>query len=427
MTKRIQAVLAAALGMAVGCASVAQVDDNELANAVQAFNDSVTSTQQMLINSPNYVSEVGRAEAHRYLSGAVLLAHRTQVQYGADPAWPLMHQGVAYGNDWGFSNPDALYQSSVISSDYDYMVEGKFGKNVNHVVLGSFAGIGITSEAGPALVYPDDDIQVSDKGKFELVVAVDCGEYPGVANCLEMHPDASSFAIRQVFDDWKAKKGRITIRRLGSEGATRPSLSTNALAARWHAAGDDLVLRVGEWLGVAEQLAQIPSQLPPEYPIDLSFVPFSQGSNTSAGSWFSWGHYDIPDGMALVLSMPAPLAADYWGFSIYNLWGEMGEFPYNLTSINNAQGSIDGDGMLRIVLSDEDPGVLNWVDTTGRNRGFANIRVKQTADPGQQIVGVYVPQAALSQVLASAQSISPAKRKKTLAKRQEGVRLRYAE
>src|SRR3546814_12850407 len=41
----------------------------------------------------------------------------------------------------------------------------------------------------------------------------------------------------------------------------------------------------------------------------------------------------------------------------------------NQASLNNAQWRVDGDGILRVVVSAKDPGVPNWLDTPGHPSG----------------------------------------------------------
>ncbi len=67
------------------------------------------------------------------------------------------------------------------------------------------------------------------------------------------------------------------------------------------------------------------------------------------------------------------------------------------------------------------------MDTTGRNHGIANIRIKQQDAPAQQLVGFYVPAVAVPTVMNQAETMSPADRVDALAERQEGFRLRYRE
>ena len=44
------------------------------------------------------------------------------------------------------------------------------------------------------------------------------------------------------------------------------------------------------------------------------------------------------------------------------------------TSLTADQARIDADGMLRFVISQHDPGVANWLELTGRTRGYVQVR-----------------------------------------------------
>ena len=46
------------------------------------------------------------------------------------------------------------------------------------------------------------------------------------------------------------------------------------------------------------------------------------------------------------------------------------DWTNNHSSLNGAQADPDSDGKLRIVVSEEDPGVRNWLDTAGYSRGI---------------------------------------------------------
>ena len=45
-----------------------------------------------------------------------------------------------------------------------------------------------------------------------------------------------------------------------------------------------------------------------------------------------------------------------------------------MTSLNHRQVQCNGDGTVRIVVSNPDPGVANWLDTEGRAEVLATIR-----------------------------------------------------
>ena len=47
-------------------------------------------------------------------------------------------------------------------------------------------------------------------------------------------------------------------------------------------------------------------------------------------------------------------------------------------SLNGHQASIDEDGMLRVVIAHEDPGIANWLDTAGHSAGPIILRCVRT-------------------------------------------------
>jgi hypothetical protein len=44
------------------------------------------------------------------------------------------------------------------------------------------------------------------------------------------------------------------------------------------------------------------------------------------------------------------------------------------TTLNRNQGDVDDDDTLRVVVAHDDPGVRNWLDTTGHRRGVVQCR-----------------------------------------------------
>lgn len=70
--------------------------------------------------------------------------------------------------------------------------------------------------------------------------------------------------------------------------------------------------------------------------------------------------------------------AEYIGFQVVDPWTIASDARKNLTSLNRVQATPDADGNYTFVISPTDPGVANWLDTTGLHNGFAVIRWQQT-------------------------------------------------
>src|SRR5262249_49951809 len=85
-----------------------------------------------------------------------------------------------------------------------------------------------------------------------------------------------------------------------------------------------------------------------------------QSTNVYAG-----GVFELAPDEALVVECRVPVAPLYQGFPLANLWGESLDYANNQSSLNAYQAEWDADGALRLVIGRRDPGVANWIDTTG--------------------------------------------------------------
>ena len=122
---------------------------------------------------------------------------------------------------------------------------------------------------------------------------------------------------------------------------------------------------------------------PPSYSPDFGGVFYPTNDNTYLGTWVS-----LAEGQALVVEGEVPDAL-YWSASLQNRW---------LQSFDNASAALNHteietrDGRYRLVVSAEDPGVANWLNTGGRRQALLAIRYlmdrKETLRPTLRVVGI---------------------------------------
>jgi hypothetical protein len=92
-----------------------------------------------------------------------------------------------------------------------------------------------------------------------------------------------------------------------------------------------------------------------------------------ATQYSSAGHYELRDDQALVITLPVS-DAPYLGFQLGSLWYISLDYINHQTSLNGTQAQADPDGKIRIVVTENNPGVTNWVETIGHNKGFLQFR-----------------------------------------------------
>ena len=82
----------------------------------------------------------------------------------------------------------------------------------------------------------------------------------------------------------------------------------------------------------------------------------------------------LGDDEALIIETTTPVQPAFLGFHLANLWGESLDFESYPSNINAHFMEPDPDGSWRWVVSHKDPGVANWVSTTGIPHGYTSMR-----------------------------------------------------
>jgi len=95
-----------------------------------------------------------------------------------------------------------------------------------------------------------------------------------------------------------------------------------------------------------------------------------------ASQFSSAGHFDLGEDQAMIVTVPAAgrEVAPYQGIQLGSMWYVSLDYINHQTSLTADQARIDPDGRLRFVISERDPGVANWLELTGRRRGYVQIR-----------------------------------------------------
>jgi len=95
-----------------------------------------------------------------------------------------------------------------------------------------------------------------------------------------------------------------------------------------------------------------------------------------ATQFSSAGHFDLGEDQAMIVTVPAADrdVAPYQGIQLGSMWYVSLDYINHQTSLTADQARIDPDRRLRFVISERDPGVANWLELTGRRRGYVQIR-----------------------------------------------------
>ena len=99
---------------------------------------------------------------------------------------------------------------------------------------------------------------------------------------------------------------------------------------------------------------------------------------------YAGGVYVLTPDEALIIENEIPVEPMYIGMHLANFWGESFDYANRITSLNGMQSERSSDGLLRYVVAHRDPGVPNWLDTTGHPEGFLTPRWAYFEKPPQE-------------------------------------------
>ena len=164
--------------------------------------------------------------------------------------------------------------------------------------------------------------------------------------------------MRDILSDWTQRAALLRIRRLDTAA---PALFSPA-DIRAHLLAD-LPDYIRFW-----------SAFPNIWMGGLKPNSFAQPKKRPGGWGFVAGlRFQLaPDEAAVVTTTQGP--ARYTGFQIIDPWMIAPDARHSQCCLNVTQATPDADGAFTYVIAQTDPGVANWLDTTGLHDGFGIMR-----------------------------------------------------
>jgi hypothetical protein len=264
----------------------------------------------------------------------------------------------------GGDNPDQRYAFSPIRGGEAYRIRGELG-SARRVEIQLYAGQPWAASGRSVGYLTFEEIQVDPEGSF-VVELVPGDATPGQ---LSNPADATTVFVRHIFDAWDERStGGVHIDRVGFEGRRRPSATPDDTAQRIRNSATNFALRAKTWPAfVARRYVEA------RPPNALSPLVDTYALGGARGRWMATGHFEIPDGTALLVRMPATEAA-YQAIQLTDLWFDSLEYGNQVSSLNTTQLQPAPNGDFYVAISATDPGYANWLDTGGLPRGTILMR-----------------------------------------------------
>lgn len=327
----------------------------------------------------------------------------------ADPAFPAFFRQNDLVVRWGGPNVDQTTRRARIDPAGSYRITGN---------LGTCEDVIITLKTG--------DMFMGQYGIRHEVMASELGYTAGADVHIELGgpsgipiaPDVTMVNLREYYWDWRPGAPAVfAIERLDTIGTAPLPVSGVALAAQLDAAAALLDSSIGYW---HEWVEAERAKLAPN-----TMGPAGAAAGGSSRIHYSVGFFALDDGEALLIEVD-PAGARFRDIQLYSLaWFESLDFANRTTSLNHTQDQPSPDGLVRLVVSEGDPGVPNWLDTEGRRAGMITQRwIGATAEP--RAAATVVPLADVWSVLPpDTPRVDGPSRRAQIERRQRHVAWRY--
>jgi hypothetical protein len=383
----------------------------------KSFADAVLEAEQIITGAPHVRTAQDLAEGYDYLAGSIQAALRMAWAYQRD--FPFFVQSTGPYTKLGLDNPDTVYLHAYLRDSAEYVVTGRRGTTTDlsfQVLNGDYSPVEVPDSLA---AFDDRALDIGADGTFELRFGPPRPDAP--RSYVPLGPGAAMLAVREVYSDWSVeRRGTLRIQRADTMGAAPPPPDEAQAAKRYGVAGKILLSRLRTFLAFPEWFYL-------REPVN-TLTPPRRTPGGLATQFSSAGHFELSPDEAMIVTVPnaGKGVAPYQGIQLGSMWYVSLDYINHQTSLTADQARTDPDGMLRFVITERDPGVCNWLELTGRARGYMQIRWQRlTRDlgPADGPAVSVVPVTQLTSLLPYYQQarIAPAEHAARIAARQAAV------
>jgi hypothetical protein len=353
-----------------------------LAKAWDAFHAAQQEALGWMTDSDRFKSvPQHRAKAYHTMLEALAMAYNFAI------APRMTHPRLQINTGWqtdvytlGQNGPDLYYALTFLDGHQTYRLTGKY----NAAVLILCQVIKHLSGHPDSVVVGSHDLSsfdIAEDGSFEFIVSAEKHE----GNWIPLDPDSpyQFLLFRRFMGDWNQDKPELSIERISDippDHYDADEFDEETMAARIDRATAflkylirDFNMNLYEWyVGNASNQSDTPTA-GDHAQIGFNRLAFLPGTITSTvgspASNYAMAMFDLAEDEALILELDQLPDGIYWSLQLGDVWSRSLNYMYRQTSVSMFHAAVDGDGGFRAVVAHKDPGVKNWLDTTGHVQG----------------------------------------------------------
>ncbi|MDG2004232.1 MAG: hypothetical protein P8J20_12960 [Novosphingobium sp.] len=275
-------------------------------------------------------------------------------------------------------NPDGVYRGAVLDGTRSYELIGRINRDNPPAQL--VIQVDLADAADPASMFDmkskkpsittatlgiltDKDLELDENGNFRVTIG---GKADGLQH-VDLKPGVVALSMRDMLSDWRQVPSLLEVRERGVDHSEEAEVLDIALLR------NELVAALPGYIGFWSAFPNI--WFGGLEPNSISEArPRHKGWGYVAGM-----HFALEPGQAAVVRTGGE-GAPYTGFQACDPWMINGDVRAYQLCLNLSQVTPDADGAVTYVVSPEDPGAANWIDTEGLAQGLCVIRWQGTTE-----------------------------------------------
>jgi hypothetical protein len=358
-----------------------------LITAWQSFHAAQTEVLGWMTSEPRFHDQPQhRAKAYHTMMEALAMAYNFAV------APRMLHPRVQVNTGWfsdyytlGQNGPDLHYAVIFLDGAQTYRLTGDYGD----CKLILFQLINHLSGHPDSRMIGDHDLEAfaAPDGRFDIVLSAD--EQPGHWIKLDRTCERHFVLMRRFMAAPGDRPATLKLDRISALTDTHydaDEFDEGAMARRIEAATHFLRYLIRDFnLNLFKAYVGVGGGFN-----NMAFLPGTITSQVgSSFSNYAMTGFDLAEDEALIITLDPLPDGVYWSFQLGDVWSRSLNYMYRQTSLNMEQVVMDSDGACRVVVAHGDPGIANWLDTTGHVQGTVVFRnYKASGQPVPQTVKI---------------------------------------
>jgi hypothetical protein len=400
--------------------------ESVLKAAWDRYTANLEAMRKLLEDSPQFAAVPSqRAKMYHVMMEMQAMAYNFAVAPRLSA--PRIYRNTAWQTELytlGGNGPDFHYGTVFLDGAATYRLSGRI--NDSRLLVAQLNSR-LPGSPGAQMLRNFDFADFALEADGSFAVTLSATEHAG--NWIKLDPDSGYqwMLFRPTVETWDAEPASLDIERISPappDRYTNDEFDPEYMARRIDAATDFITYMTQEWtIGFYPRVLQNSGGYN-QFQILGARISGEVGSPTAE---YIMADFQAGPDDALLIELPDVPGGTYWSFQLFDVWLRSLSFRTRQSALCGPQIAVDADGKVRLVISQRDPGIANWLDSSDYEIGqvlLRNYRTTRSTMPSLRRLKLSELEANLP---ASTRRVTRAERSQELARRRAAYLRRHGE